>query len=150
MKKSIILFTAVICFGMLQAQEIGQFTFNHIALSVKDLDKSAIFYKEVLKLKEITNRTKMDGIRWFSFGEGKELHLVSIFKEPVTINKAVHFALTTAKFDAFVKTLEAPNVIYSDWPGAQNKITKRADGIKQIYFQDPDGYWIEVNSIGLK
>ncbi len=150
MKKSITLITAIIYFGMLQAQEIGQFTFNHIALSVKDLDKSAILYQEVLQLKEITNRTKIDGIRWFSFGEGKELHLVSIFKEPVTINKAVHFALTTAKFDAFVKTLEAPNVIYSDWPGAQNKITKRADGIKQIYFQDPDGYWIEVNSVGLK
>lgn len=150
MKKSIIIILAVSYFGMLQAHETSQFTFNHIALSVKDLDKSAIFYQEVLQLKEITNRTKIDGIRWFSFGEGKELHLVSILKEPVTINKAVHFALTTAKFDAFVKTLEAPNVIYSDWPGAQNKITKRADGIKQIYFQDPDGYWIEVNSVGLK
>jgi lactoylglutathione lyase len=150
MKKSIILFTAVICFGILQAQESSQFTFNHIALSVKDLDKSAIFYKEVLQLKEITNRTKMDGIRWFSFGEGKELHLVSILKEPVTTNKALHFALTTVQFDAFVRTLETINVIYTDWPGAQNKISKRADGIKQIYFQDPDGYWIEVNSVGLK
>ena len=150
MKKSITLLTAIICFGMLQAQETSQFTFNHIALSVKDVDKSAIFYQEVLQLKEITNRTKIDGIRWFSFGEGKELHLVSILKEPVTINKAVHFALTTANFDAFVKTLETINVIYSDWPGAQNKITKRADGIKQIYFQDPDGYWIEVNSVGSK
>lgn len=150
MKKSIVLFTAVIYFGIVQAQEISQFTFNHIALSVKDVDKSAIFYQEVLQLKEITNRTKIDGIRWFSFGEGKELHLVSILKESVTINKAVHFALTTANFDAFVKTLEASNVIYSDWPGAQNKITKRADGIKQIYFQDPDSYWIEVNSVGSK
>lgn len=148
MRKSITLLIAVISFGMLQAQETNTFSFNHMALSVKDIDKSAIFYKEVLHLKEITNRTKMDGIRWFSFGEGKELHLVSILKEPVTINKAVHFALTTANFDAFVKTLETINVIYSDWPGTQNKITKRADGIKQIYFQDPDGYWIEVNSVG--
>jgi catechol 2,3-dioxygenase-like lactoylglutathione lyase family enzyme len=148
MKKSIILLTSVIYFGMLQAQETSQFTFNHVALSVKDIDQSAIFYKEVLKLKEITNRTKMDGIRRFSFWEGKELHLVSILKEPITINKAVHFALTSANFDAFVKTLEEPNVIYTDWPGAQNKISKRADGIKQIYFQYPDGYWIEVNSVG--
>lgn len=150
MKKSIIQFTAFIYFGMLQAQETSQFTFNHVALSVKDVEKSVIFYKEVLQLKEITNRTKMDGIRWFSFGEEKELHLISILKESVTINKAVHFALTTAHFDAFVKTLETVNVIYTDWPGAQNKITKRADGIKQIYFQDPDGYWIEVNSVGSK
>ena len=119
-------------------------------MSVKDVGKSAIFYKEVLQLKEITNRTKMEGIRWFSIGEGKELHLVSILKEPVTTNKAVHLALTTAKFDAFIKTLDSPNVIYSDWPGTPNKITMRADGIRQIFFQDPDGYWIEVNSVGSK
>jgi catechol 2,3-dioxygenase-like lactoylglutathione lyase family enzyme len=43
--------------------------------------------------------------------------------------------------------LEKMNLAYSDWPGATNKITIRADGIKQIYFQDPDGYWIEVNSV---
>lgn len=150
MLKPTLLLIFLVFFGMLQAQETSQFTFNHVALSVKDVDKSAIFYKEVLQLKEITNRTKMDGIRWFSFVEGKELHLVSILKEPVTINKAVHFALSTANFDAFVKTLEAKKITYSNWPGTPNTITMRADGIKQIYFQDPDGYWIEVNSVGSK
>ncbi len=148
MIKSIILLIAVSCFGMLQAQETSQLTFNHIALSVKDVDKSAIFYKDVLQLKEITNRTKIEGIHWFSFGEGKELHLVSILKDPVSTNKAVHFALTTSNYDAFIKTLEAKKINYSDWPGTPNKISIRADGIKQIYFQDPDGYWIEVNSVG--
>lgn len=148
MSKSISLIIAVFCLAMLQAQETSQFTFNHIALSVNNVDKSAVFYKEVLQLKEITNRTQIDGIRWFSFGDGKELHLVSILKEPITINKAVHFALTTADFDSFVKILEASNVIYSDWPGNPNKINIRADGIRQIFFQDPDNYWIEVNSIG--
>jgi catechol 2,3-dioxygenase-like lactoylglutathione lyase family enzyme len=78
------------------------------------------------------------------------LHLVSIIKEPVTINKAVHFALSTSNFDAFIKTLEANKITYSDWPGTPNKVTIRADGIKQMYFQDPNGYWIEVNSVGQK
>ena len=150
MKKITIFLIAISFFGMLQAQETNTFTFNHIALSVKDVGQSAQFYKDIIGLQEITNRTKMEGIRWFSFGEGKELHLVSILKEPVTINKAVHFALTTSHFDNFIKTLEAKNVTYSDWPGTPNKISLRADGINQIYFQDPDGYWIEVNSIGSK
>jgi lactoylglutathione lyase len=78
------------------------------------------------------------------------LHLISFLKEPVTINKAVHIALTTSNFDAFVKTLETKNIPYSDWPGIPNKINIRADGIKQIFFQDPNGYWIEVNSVGNK
>ena len=132
----------------IKAQDSASFTltFNHVALSVKDVDRSAEFYKNVLKLQEITNRTEIKGIRWFSLGEGKELHLVSVIKEPVVINKAVHFALATSNFDALIKSLEMMNIPFSDWPGTANKITIRADGIKQIYFQDRDGYWIEVNS----
>lgn len=150
MKKLILLIIILSFFESGKAQETSAFSFNHLALSVKNLNESATFYKEVLGLQEITNKTKIDGIRWFSFGEGKELHLVSILKEPVTINKAVHFALSTSNFDDFVKRLEEKHIVYSDWPGITNKVTMRADGIQQIYFQDPDGYWIEVNSVGNK
>ena len=138
--------------GVIWAQEAtgSAFTFNHLALSVADVDRSAEFYKDVLGLEEITNRTKMEGIRWFSFNEGKELHLISVIKEKVTINKAVHFALTTPDFDNFVKILESKDIKYSDWLGTEGKINIRADGIKQIFFQDPDGYWIEVNSVAQK
>jgi len=152
MKKISLLFLAFILSGFLQAQDAGtyNFTFNHIALSVKDVDRSADFYKKVLNLNEITNKTNVEGIRWLSLGEGKELHLISILKESVTINKALHFALTTANFESFVKILDEMEISYSDWPGTQQKINIRADGIKQIFFQDPDGYWIEVNSVSQK
>ena len=138
--------------GVIWSQEADKVTlsFNHLALSVFDVDRSAEFYKDVLGLEEITNRTKMEGIRWFSFNEGKELHLISVLKEKVTINKAVHFALTTPDFDTCIETLNAKNITYSDWPGTEGKINIRSDGIKQIFFQDPDGYWIEVNSVAQK
>jgi lactoylglutathione lyase len=138
------------CFVKGQDTTSFNFTFNHLALSVLDIDRSVNFYKNVLNLTEITNRTKMDGIRWFSLGEDKELHLISIVKENVTINKAVHLALTTSNFDNFIKKLERENINYSDWPGTPNKINIRPDGIKQVFFQDPNGYWIEVNSVGQK
>lgn len=139
-----------ICFVKGQDTTSFNLTFNHLALSVVDIDRSVDFYKNVLNLSEITNRTKTEGVRWFSLGEGKELHLISIVKEKVTINKAVHVALTTSDFDNFVMKLERENIIYSDWPGTPNKINIRPDGIKQIFFQDPNGYWIEVNSVGQK
>ena len=81
------------------------FTFNHLALSVKDVDRSTAFYTKTLQLQEITNRTKLVGVRWLSLGEGKELHLVALMKTPVTVNKGIHLALATARFDAFLQGL---------------------------------------------
>ena len=147
MKQLNLLFLCILLSLSIWAQENNLFTFNHIALSVKDLNQSATFYKDILGLQEITNRTKMEGIRWFSFGEGKELHLISTIKQPVVTNKAVHIALSTNLYDEFIVRLNKASVSFSDWPGVVNKINIRADGIKQIYFQDPNGYWIEINSV---
>ena len=116
-------------------------------MSVKDLEKSVGFYKNVLNLSEITNLTKKEGIRWISLGERKELHLFATIKEPVKINKAVHLAFKATHFDALIDLLKTLNIRYSDWPGTLNTITVRPDGIKQIYIQDPDEYWIEINSV---
>ncbi|MDC7995674.1 VOC family protein [Altibacter sp. HG106] len=120
--------------------------FNHIAISVKDVDVAATFYQNVMGLQEITNRTEKEGIRWFSLGEGKELHLISTIESSIQLNRAVHMAVSTANFEGLIKRLEQLKVPYSDWPGTPNKIFIRADGIQQIYIQDPDGYWIEINS----
>jgi lactoylglutathione lyase len=127
-----------------------EITFDHMALSVTDVNRSASFYKDVLKLKEITNKTKIEGIRWFSMGPGMELHLISVIKEPIVLNKAIHIALKTPHFDEMVTRLEQLKIPYSDWPGIPQKVNIRTDGIKQIFFQDPDGIWIEVNSVVIK
>ncbi|HEU4789723.1 MAG TPA: VOC family protein [Flavobacterium sp.] len=151
--RKIFLFIIVLSFNAsIQAQDNTSFnfSFNHLSLSVKDLDSSCDFYKNILGLQEITNRTKMEGIRWFSLGEGKELHLISTIKDSVTINKAIHLGITTSNFDSFVSKLDNLKIKYSDWVGTPNKVNVRADGIKQIYFQDPNGYWIEVNSVAQK
>ena len=125
-------------------------TFNHVALSVKDVNRSAVFYDSVLGLGEIVNRTKKEGIRWFSLGQDKELHLISGIGNRVRINKAVHFALTTPHFDQLVEVLRQKKIPFSDWPGTPNVVSIGPDGINQIFFQDPDGYWIEVNSVAQK
>ncbi len=148
MMKTNILFLILLFSAILRGQDTTSFnlSFNHVAISVKDVNRSAEFYKNTLRLKEIENRAKIEGIRWFSTGDGKELHLISTIKDSVVLNKAIHIAFTTPNFDAVVKTLEEMHIIYSDWPGHLHKINIRADGVRQIYFQDPDDYWIEVNS----
>ena len=129
-----------------EEQEIPDLYFNHVALSVADPAASVEFYHSVLGLEEITNRTEKEGIRWMSLGEDKEIHLISTIEGEVVMNKAVHFAVTTREFDAMVDRLKAMEIPYSDWPGEMNTVSLRADGIRQVYIQDPDGYWVEVNS----
>lgn len=127
--------------------------FNHLALSVKDVDRSADFYKRVLKLPELSRESRANGVRWLSLGQGQELHLISHDFYPgdtVTINKAVHLALTAERFDEALKLLDAGGVAYEDWAGMSKNVQTRGDGVKQVYFQDPDGYWIELNSAGGK
>ena len=151
--KKIIVILLIILFS---EYAIGQdnlkysFSFDHMALSVKDVDSSVAFYKNVLGLKEITNRTKIEGIRWLALSDGTELHLISIINENFTLNKAIHLGLSTPNFDLFINRLEILKIDYSDWPGKRQTVNLRTDGIKQIYFQDLDGYWIEVNNIQQK
>ena len=152
MKKIILLNIALAFFGLLSAQNTIDFkmTFNHLTLLVKDPDRSVGFYKKVLKLNEINNRAKVTEMRWLSLGGNLELHLISIGNKNIIIDTAIHFALATQKFDAFIKRMKQMNVPFVDTDGKPNIFNIRADGVKQIYFQDPDGYWIEVNNIGEK
>jgi len=122
------------------------FIFNHIALSVKDVDISITFYQKVFPFKEIKNTASNSKTRWLSIGDGKQLHLIPRPDFEIKVNKAVHFALSTVNIDAFVTHLKKLKINYSDWIGSQNKDYVRKDGIKQVYFQDPNGYWIEINN----
>lgn len=121
------------------------FVFNHIALSVKDVAESIEFYQKVFQLKEIENTASNSKTRWLSFAEGKQLHLIPRPNAKIKTNKAVHFALSTSDFNAFIALLQTLEIPYSDWEDTPNEYFIRKDGIKQVYFQDPNEYWIEVN-----
>ena len=124
------------------------FLIDHIALSVKDVDQSLHFYKDVLFLEEIKNTASNSKTRWLSLTDKKQIHLIPRPELDVVTNKAVHFALATPNLDLITKHLKRLNIEYSDWKGTPSKDYVRDDGIQQIYFQDPDGYWIEINNTG--
>ena len=118
---------------------------DHVAVHVADLDRSVAFYQRVFQVQEIAAPGDPAVIRWLDLGDGASLHLIA-FDGPVPpTNKAVHFAVRLADFDGFVGRLGPLAVAYSDWPGAASAISNRPDGVRQVYVQDPDSYWIEVN-----
>lgn len=120
-------------------------SFDHYTIKVTDLDANASFYSNVLGLDEITNRTEKPYIRWFSLGNDTELHIVEGETNDIQTNVGVHLALKLADFDNFIEHLKAHEVTPHNSKGKPNQITTRADGVRQVYFPDPDGYWIEVN-----
>ncbi|WP_298767281.1 VOC family protein [uncultured Polaribacter sp.] len=119
---------------------------NHIALSVKDVDKSVAFYKKVLCLKEIENTASNSKTRWLALAENKQLHLIPRPNLEVKTNKAIHFALSTNNFKQVLNHLNTLEIPFSDWKNTPNKNYIRKDGVQQIYFQDLDQYWVEVNN----
>ena len=126
------------------------FSLNHIAISIKNVDESIAFYQKVFQFEEIENTASNSKTRWLHLGEGKQLHLIPRPNLEVKTNKAVHFAIATSDIVSFVKRLQSLEIPYSDWTGSLNKDYVRKDGVLQFYFQDPDGYWIEINNSGEK
>ena len=122
-----------------------QFAIDHYAINVEDLDRSVVFYQEVFHLEEIKNGTGLSHIRWFRLGSSQELHIIQVDSLDKKLPKGVHLALAVSDFDRFRESVEKQNLPYSDWPGTPNAVSTRPDNVRQLYLQDPDGYWVEVN-----
>jgi lactoylglutathione lyase len=119
---------------------------NHLAIYVVDLQKSANFYEKIMELKKIEEPFHDGKHVWLKMGEHCQLHIISGAGSDIPHDINIHLAFSIPSLEEFIKHLKAENIKFGNW--AQNSETPqvRADGIKQIYLQDPDGYWIEVNN----
>lgn len=117
---------------------------NHIAVSVTNLEESEEFYRDFLGLKQIDEPFN-DGLHaWFDIG-GTQLHLIESADERRERSINNHLCFSTSEFESFVETLRENDIEFRNWAGDTNEITLRPDGVSQIYFKDPDGFWIEMN-----
>jgi translation elongation factor EF-Tu-like GTPase len=63
----------------------------------------------------------------------------------VCINQMDLVDWSQGRFDEIVADFRARKIPFFDWPGNPDNVTGRPDGFRQIYVQDPDNYWIEIN-----
>ena len=118
---------------------------NHIAQYVDNLEKSTKFYQHIIGLDTIPNPFNDGRHTWFLIGPKTHLHIISGPDVPKDRNRNNHLCFSVESIPDFIKHLEANNISYEDWPGNKGKIHYRVDGVMQIYLQDPDGYWLEIN-----
>ena len=118
---------------------------NHIAFSVLDLKRSTDFYTKIIHLDTIPEPFHDGRHTWLSIGNAAHLHLI---QNPGPINapsKNTHLCFSVFSVDEVIKILKQNGIAFEDWQGKPSSVTLRVDGVKQIYFKDPDGYWIEIN-----
>lgn len=120
---------------------------DHISIVVEDVERSEDFYKNILNLKEVPTpwgeNTPLPAV-FFDLGNKQELH-VTEYKTEIELHKFIHLAFTVNDFDSYLEFLNKKGIEYGEFSEKNMKFQARIDGVRQIYFQDPDGYWIEVN-----
>jgi lactoylglutathione lyase len=121
---------------------------DHIAIYVTDLKKSSAFYRDVLGLDSVPEPFRDGKHAWFAIGQGKQLHIIEGATSRTDQPKRNHTCFRIASLQDFITRLTKAGIAYEDLQGTPGAITLRPDGIQQIYFRDPDGYWIEMNDAG--
>jgi lactoylglutathione lyase len=119
---------------------------DHIALLVRDLDESAAFYTAIPGIREVPNPMGGKDFRWFEFGPNQRFHMQAGDIGRTYVEKNTHFAFSAeGDFDAVLAVLKERGFAWSDMKGTPGAINVRPDGMRAVFLQDPNGYWIEIN-----
>lgn len=118
---------------------------NHTAIYVVDLKKSGEFYIDVLGLDTIPEPFHDGKHIWLQTAPHIQMHIIQGAADKKEYYKNQHSCFSVAAVEAFTVTLQKKGIGWEDRDGIKKAITTRVDGVKQIWLQDPDGYWVEIN-----
>ncbi|MFN8250788.1 MAG: VOC family protein [Ferruginibacter sp.] len=146
MKKYILIMMALTLFtGHVTHAQQTKAHINHTAIFVMDVKTSAAFYQNIIGLDTIPEPFHDGKHAWFKTGPGIALHIIQGAAAKKEYYKNQHTCFSVASVEAFTSMLAAKNISYEDVKGNKGSVTNRVDGVKQLWLQDPDGYWIEIN-----
>lgn len=121
-------------------------TLQHTTLVVSDFSKSKHFYTELLGFSELEAPWLPNNQMFIALGDNLELHMGEVAGVAINPSTFNHFAFSVADLDAFLSYLKLNGIVYQSLGGGNEySVYTRPDGVRQTFFQDPDGYWLEVN-----
>jgi len=119
---------------------------NHLAIYVTNLKQSSNFYMQVLGLDSIPEPFHDGKHVWLDLGFGTSLHIISGAEKKKEYFQHNHICLSTDNLDQFKGTLQQKKITWYNSAGEKGKTNTRPDGVQQVWIQDPDGYWLEINN----
>ena len=128
-------------------QDSFNFQFDQYTLVVSNLEETGNFYRDILKLDEISNDEKPPGLRWFGASENLQLQLIEKKASDFEKDKSHYLGLTTQNLEGFIAHLKDNNIDFYDRPGSKKISSGPSDEVQRIYIQDPEGNWIEINAV---
>jgi lactoylglutathione lyase len=123
---------------------------GHVALNVRDLNKSLEFYTQTLGFPEMMRLPKENGETWLVYLRITDQQYLELFpgaeteKAPESwhANGMTHLCLMVDNLDAVVAQIKAKGVTLLIEPKSA------ADGNRQAWLSDPDGNRIELMEMG--
>jgi catechol 2,3-dioxygenase-like lactoylglutathione lyase family enzyme len=125
---------------------------DHVALLVKDVERSRCFYGLALGMEEVSRPSNFNFPgAWFRKGSA-EIHLIGEAEpgraaqvqpggyrpDELSVGYAAHFAFEVADLEEARRHLQAHDIAIVGVP------RPRGDGVMQMYVRDPDGYIVEL------
>lgn len=145
MKHLMLLISLTLVSAPVSAQGGFDLQFDHSTVLVSDLERSAAFYENILQLETLeTPWGPAAPIRFYSLGGARQLH-VGLSDRGIEPDKNAHLALAVVDFDGYLRFLRESGVAYTNFAGSSSDPQIRPDGVRQVYIQDPDGNWVEIN-----
>ena len=130
---------------------------GHVALKVRDVERSLAFYEGVLGFPEMLRLHQDDGSLFLVYLRITDTAYLELFPDARTErapgpdeNGAHHFCLTVDKLEAVLETVAAKGGQHFAWVGGvlapvdERRIVDGLDGNRQAWLQDPDGNRIEL------
>jgi lactoylglutathione lyase len=138
----VLFISSTLCYGQESKPAVR---INHTAIFVKDLKATKLFYGDIIGLDTIPEPFHDGKHAWYKIGPGISMHVIQGATERKEYYKNQHTCFSVASVEAFTEILKKHNIGFEDVTGRKSSITTRVDGVKQIWLQDPDGYWVEIN-----
>jgi lactoylglutathione lyase len=118
---------------------------GHIAIRVKDIDRSLAFYTGKLGFREMFRLNRDNGDLWLLYLRLTDTQYIELFpdavgdhvpgREAIGLN---HFCLCVENIDETLQELEQADVVITQ------ALKTGPDGNRQAWFDDPDGNRIEL------